>query len=180
MNQKFIIAGAIIIFAIGMYLGGSIIDMFRQPPQPSEETQTLIGSSVPIYQLKALDGVVESSDQWAGKVQIVNFWATWCPPCKREIPALMALQEQYGDKGLQIIGIAIDNEQRAKDYAIEHNINYAILLGKSDATDISEMLGNDMGILPYTVIIDRQGKIQYVKYGEADQRTLEKEILPLL
>jgi len=180
MNQKLIIAGAIIIFAIGMYLGGSIIDMFRQPPEPSAETQTLIGSSAPIYQLKALDGVRESSDQWAGKVQIVNFWATWCPPCKREIPALMALQDQYSNQGLQVIGIALDNEQRAKDYAIENNINYAVLVGEKEASDISDQLGNDMGILPYTIIIDRQGKIRYIKYGEADQRTLEKEILPLL
>ncbi|MDZ4261960.1 MAG: TlpA disulfide reductase family protein, partial [Pseudomonadota bacterium] len=118
-------------------------------------------------------------NQWQGKVRVINFWATWCPPCKREIPDLIELQASYGNQGLQIIGIALDNRAAVSEYVEESGINYPILLG-DEAVEVAEKLGNDMGILPYTVIVDQLGNIAYVRYGEVQRDTLESEIKKLL
>jgi len=83
-------------------------------------------------------------------------------------------------EGLQIIGIAVDNDQSAKDYALQNHINYPILIGEDEAVETATQLGNDLGILPYTVIIDRIGNISHVKYGELRKKELEDKILPLL
>ncbi len=178
MNKKTLI-GAIALFLVGAVGGNFLIKSIKQPPEPSEATQSLIGSPLPEFSLIALDGVRENIKQWQGKVQIINFWATWCPPCKREIPALIDLQNEYQSQGLQVIGIALDKHDPVSEYVKKEGVNYPILLG-SDAIEISERLGNDMGILPYTVIVDQVGNISYVKYGEADKETLEEKIKQLL
>jgi len=178
MNKKTII-GALALFFVGAIGGNFLVKSIKQPPEPSQETQSLIGSPLPEFSLVALDGVRENIKQWQGKVQIINFWATWCPPCKREIPVLIELQTEYAARGLQVIGIALDKREPVSEFADEAGINYPILLGSS-AVEISEQLGNDMGILPYTVIVDQVGNISYVKYGEADRITLEEKIKLLL
>ena len=179
MDKKLIIGGALVLFLVGAVGGNYAIQQFRQPPAPSSAAQTLIGTPMPPFTLQNLSGVSEDVNQWQGKVRIINFWATWCPPCKREIPHLIELQESYGKQGLQIIGIALDGKEAVNDYVNESGINYPILLG-DNAIDVSEMLGNDMGILPYTVIVDQVGDITYLRYGEVERSTLESEIKKLL
>jgi len=178
MNKK-LIMGAVAVFVIGVVIGNYAIKWFRQPPEPSTATQSLIGTTLPQFSLVGLDGVREDVSQWQGKVRVINFWATWCPPCKREIPAMIELQESYGRQGLQIVGIAMDNSEAVQEYVKESAINYPILLG-DDAIEIAEKLGNDMGLLPYTVIVDQTGAIAYIRYGEVDRDTLESEIKKLL
>jgi len=178
MNKKVMI-GAVVIFLIGAVIGDFAIKMLRQPPEPSAEAQTLIGSALPSYSLLGIDGVRENSAQWLGKVQLINFWATWCPPCKREIPALIKLQNDYRNQGLQVIGIALDNAEAVKQYAEEQGINYPVLVGDDDAVEVSVQLGNDMGILPYTVIVDQLGNISFIRYGEVDRESIENEITKL-
>lgn len=178
MNKKNTVI-AVILFIAGVVGGNMLIKEFRQPPEPSEQTKSLIGSPLPEFSLLGLDGVRENIKQWQGKVQVINFWGTWCPPCVREIPALINLQEAYQRHGLQVIGIALDKPAPVEEYAKEKGINYPILLGE-EALDIAQLLGNDMGLLPYTVIVDQAGNIAYVKYGEADQEVLEAEIKALL
>ena len=181
MNKKAMMAGAVVIFIVGMIAGNMIIKAIKAPPEPSETSQSLIGSPAPAFSLQALDGVREESSQWLGQVQVVNFWATWCPPCKREIPLLIDTQERYGNRGVQIIGIAVqDKLEGVRAYAQEKGINYVVLDGGSDGVDIATQYGNDMGILPYTVLVDRNGKIAFLKYGEIDKKTLESEIDKLL
>lgn len=179
MNKKVTIAGAVILFVVGVLFGNYAIKWLRQPPEPSSATQSLIGTAVPPFSLVGLDGVQEDIAQWQGKVRVINFWATWCPPCKREIPAMIELQNQYGPQGLQTIGIALDNSEAVSAYVEESGINYPTLLG-DEAIEVSEKLGNDMGVLPYTVIVDQAGNIAYVHYGELDRATLEAEIKKLL
>jgi thiol-disulfide isomerase/thioredoxin len=181
MKKKLVMAGAIAFFLVGAIAGNYIVKQWRQSqvPEPSTQTQTLIGSPLPKFNLLALDGVRENSEQWLGKVQLINFWATWCPPCKREIPALIELQNEYRNHGLQIIGVAMDKREAVQDYVKEAGINYPILVGQDDVIDVSEQLGNDAGILPYTVITDQAGNIAYIKYGEVDRETVETEIKKL-
>jgi len=179
MNKKVTMIGAIAVFVIGVVIGNYAIKLFRQPPEPSTATQSLIGTALPQFSLVGLDGVREDVGQWQGKVRVFNFWATWCPPCKREIPAMIELQESYGRQGLQIVGIAMDNREAVQEYVKESGINYPILLG-DDAIEIAEKLGNDMGLLPYTVIVDQAGNITYIRYGEVERNALESEIKKLL
>lgn len=179
MNKKLVIGGAVVIFMIGAVVGNYAIKQLLQPPEPSSATQSLIGSPLPPFTLNGLDGVKKDIGQWQGKVRVINFWATWCPPCKREIPAMIKAQKSYGRQGLQIIGIALDNSEAVRAYVRESAINYPILLGDA-AIEVSEKLGNDMGLLPYTVIVDQLGNVAYVHYGELDHATLESEIKKLL
>ncbi len=178
--SKNTIIGAVILFIVGAIAGNYLVKTLKHPPEPSQATQTLIGSPVPEFSMLGLDGVRENISQWQGKVRVINFWATWCEPCKREIPALIELQEQYGRLGLQVVGISMDvKAEDARKYAQEHNINYPILADK-DAMDVALMLGNDVGVIPYTVFVDQAGNIHKVKYGEVDRETLENTVKQLL
>ncbi|HYY16480.1 MAG TPA: TlpA disulfide reductase family protein, partial [Gammaproteobacteria bacterium] len=116
--------------------------------------------------------------EWDGKVVIINFWATWCPPCRKEIPMLIGLQEHYGRIGVQLIGIALDEPSSVQAYSKAMGINYPVLIG--DSGTIINSYGNNLGALPYTVIIGRDSKIALVKLGELSREETEKVIHTLL
>jgi cytochrome c biogenesis protein CcmG/thiol:disulfide interchange protein DsbE len=92
---------------------------------------------------------------------MLNFWATWCPPCKREIPDFVELQKKYGAKGLKIVGIALDKPESVMEFLREQPLNYTVLLGNND---VSGMFGNIESI-PTTFLIDREGIVRSVKVG---------------
>lgn len=127
-----------------------------------------------------LAGVRQPIAQWRGKVLVVNFWATWCPPCRQEIPEFIALQKQYGAQGLQFVGIALDEKAKIQNFVDEVGINYPILVGDLEAVALAQASGNRMGGLPYTVIIDRQGKLVTTETGSLSQAKLTAIITPLL
>lgn len=179
MNKKNVMAITVAIVIFGAVIGNFAVNMFSQTAEPAAEAPSLIGSQLPEYRLLSLDGVRESGNQWLGKVQVINFWATWCPPCKREIPTLIKLQNDYRDQGLQVIGIALDKPEAVSKYVTEKGINYPVLAGDDDVVEVSTQLGNDLGILPYTVIADKTGKISFIRYGEVDRETVENEIKKL-
>ena len=127
-----------------------------------------------------LEGKPRTLDQWRGKVLVVNFWATWCAPCREEIPAFIKVQQQLGTKGLQIIGIAVDQTDKVRPYAAEMKINYPILVGDTEAIDLARQAGNRLGGLPYTVIFDRQGTAIHSQLGGITEQKLQALVLPLL
>lgn len=139
-----------------------------------------IGSHRPEFSLPDLEGVQHKLSKWDGKVLVVNFWATWCPPCRKETPAFVELQEKYGAQGLQFIGVAIDEKDNVEDFADTYGVNYPMLLGNLDAINISKQYGNRFGTLPYTVIVDRKGKINFIQRGELLKTTAEEKIKALL
>lgn len=133
------------------------------------------------FTLPDLQGQTHSESEWLGKkVLILNFWATWCPPCIREIPGFIKLQEKYGKRGLQFIGIAIDNQEAVQPFVKKMGMNYPILLGDQEAINLAINLGNKMAGLPFTVIIDRNGQIVSRQVGQMFEQQVEKTILPLL
>jgi len=133
---------------------------------------------LPDFRLPDLEGHEIASSAWAGKVLILNFWATWCPPCLREMPVFADAQKKYGN--LQIVGIAIDAKDEVARFVNEHPVNYPILIGDIKAIEMSRRLGNRLQGLPFTVIFDNRGKRVHAQIGEVTQTSLEKQIAPLL
>ena len=113
----------------------------------------IIGKSRPDMVMKDLEGEVRNINEWDGKVILVNFWATWCPPCLREIPLLIELQETYSAQGFQVIGIAIDDVDAVNDFADDMGINYPVLPGETEAIDLARQYGNRIDGLPYTAFV---------------------------
>ena len=140
----------------------------------------LIGQARPAFSLPDLSGQTRDIGEWDGHIVLVNFWATWCPPCRKEMPAFVELKEQYGDEGFEIVGVAIDDPQQAQDFADTVGVNYPMLHGEIDAMEIAKAYGNRFVTLPYSVLIDRDGTIRFIKPGELHKEDLETELKALL
>ena len=132
------------------------------------------------FSLPDLNDKARNISEWRGKLMIINFWATWCPPCRDEIPLFISMQEKYGGKGLQIIGVAIDKKQDVENYADFNFINYPVLVGQEEVLAIMKQYGNRLGTLPYSVIIDPQGQVLSRKVGAYKRPELEAMLGGLL
>jgi len=125
-------------------------------------------------------GREQALTQWKGKVVVVNFWATWCVPCREEMPQFVNLQRELGNRGLQFVGIAIDQPDKIDAFAAELNLNYPALVGGYGAIELSKALGNRLGALPFTVIVDRAGRVAHTQLGPLKDRELRTIITQLL
>lgn len=123
-------------------------------------------TALPAFQLADIEGEQRDITEWQGKVVVLNFWATWCPPCRRELPTFKALQNEYGAQGVQFVGISLDRDELVRDYARIEELNYPQLVGPSKALELSQLLGNKIGALPFTVVVDREGRIAERIFGE--------------
>ena len=130
--------------------------------------------------LADLKGGMQPLEQWRGQVLVVNFWATWCAPCREEIPGFVRLQERYGSHGLVFVGIALDQPDKVAEFAREFHINYPLLVGGMETLDLLRQAGNRAGVLPYTLIIDRAGKLVSREPGGLKESRLEEVLRPLL
>lgn len=139
-----------------------------------------INSPRPEFTLNDLDGKPHHIKQWDGKVIVLNFWATWCPPCREEIPLFNQLQAEYGDQGLQFIGIAVDDLDAVKAFTRQVPLHYPSLIGQQDGIQVAIAYGNVKGYYPYSVIIDRQGRMQQAIIGGLGRADIEQAVLPLL
>ena len=117
---------------------------------------------------------------WHGKVAVCNFWATWCEPCREEIPLLITLYDKYRNQGLGVVGIGIDKLPNILEFAAKLKITYPLLVGDMRALDVMRNLGNEAGALPFTVILDRQGAVIYRKLGAFREGQLDAILAPLL
>jgi thiol-disulfide isomerase/thioredoxin len=134
----------------------------------------------PDFHLPDLKGKIHYNSEWDGKVVLINFWATWCPPCLEEIPVFMQAQKQYAARGLQVVGIAIDQEKAVRTLAQRMKINYLLLVGEDQGIKVAKSFGNSFGGLPFTAVVNRRGQIVKRYLGEIDKATVEEIILPLL
>ena len=117
---------------------------------------------------------------WNGRVAACNFWATWCVPCREEVPLLIALYDKYRDRGVEIVGICIDQVSKIGEFAANFKITYPLLIGDARALDLMRRLGNEVGALPYTVLLDRQGAVAYRKLGPLRKGELDAILEPLI
>lgn len=127
-----------------------------------------------------LEGQERSLTQWRGKVIVVNFWATWCAPCREEIPIFIRLQQKYAEQGLQFVGIAIDRPEKVAPYAAEMGMNFPVLIGGADAIELTRALGNRVGALPYTIVLRRDGGVADQHLGVVREGAFDALISSLL
>lgn len=178
--KQIILYSCVAIFALG---AGSflrtLLSEAYQTELSSEESQqgaqAILSASLP-----DLQGENQEVSQWLGKVMVVNFWATWCTPCREEIPEFIEAQKKYGEQGLIFIGIAIDQTDKVKMFSQEFGINYPVLVGSFNTWSLLEAAGNRHSALPYTVVINRSGELVENYLGRVDLKKLEKMIIPLL
>jgi len=132
------------------------------------------------FSLRDLAGKTHGLGDWRGKVVLLNFWATWCPPCREEIPLFIELQRRYAQQGLQIVGISIDNPEAVARYWQEMKINYPLLIADETTYELMAAYGNRQGGLPYSVLIAADGRIAGVKIGAYHRAELEAALKPHL
>ena len=132
--------------------------------------------SLSYWSFDDLDGHERHMSEWTGELIVVNFWATWCAPCRREIPGFIALQDRYADQRVQFIGIAFDHAEAVRAYADEQGINYPVLIGEESVARYMRALGNTIGALPFSAVISRDGRVVQTHQGEWSQEAVEEII----
>ncbi|KGI78896.1 hypothetical protein LF63_0102100 [Oleiagrimonas soli] len=130
------------------------------------------GDALPAWTLPDADGHPQALAQWKGRPLLINFWATWCIPCRKEMPALVAAQRDRAGHA-QIVGIAMDDPQAVRAFLAQHPLNYPTLLGEDAKPDPRAVLGNTRLALPFSVLVDRNGRIARTHLGplKAEQLT---------
>jgi len=168
-------AGLIFIAVAVLALGAGIIarGLLSSTGQTSAE-------SLPDFSFADISGQLYSISEWQGKIRVINFWATWCGPCLKEIPEFIELQNYYADKGLQFIGIAIDDAESVESYLSTININYPMLVGDMAAISLAHQRGNNNDAIPFTIIVNQQGHIIHQHAGEFSKEKILEVIAPLL
>ena len=138
------------------------------PQEPTASTAALWQLGFPDTQ-----GRPQALSQWRGKVLVLNFWASWCAPCREEMPDFAALRAQYQPRGVEFVGLAIDNATNVTQFLQLQPVNYPILIGEGAANNLARQLGNPSGALPYTIVFDRDGNLVLKHLGRLPRATLE-------
>ncbi|HCC73092.1 MAG TPA: redoxin [Methylophilaceae bacterium] len=166
---------AIYVLAI-IFLGFSIFRIFLMPSEKN------ITSTAPLFTsiINDPEGKPQSLKQFENKIIVLNFWATWCEPCREEMPELSNFYTENSSKNVVVIGIAIDEAKAVKSYLKKTKVMYPILVDEDKGVILSKNLGNNQGILPYTVIINSNGSVQKTIFGRIHKDQLDATLKPLL
>ena len=126
------------------------------------------------------EGNAQPFAQWSDRVLVLNFWATWCAPCVDEMPDLQRLQDKYRVRGLEVVGIGIDSPNNIREFRARIGLRFVLLAAGAGGSDLGKALGNDKGVLPFTALVDRNGRLRQTKIGRVSPAELERWIEPLL
>ena len=164
---------------LGVLLGGAIGLALKAKPSvqnpPAAQAVPSKGQldKVPEFSYPDLEGKQRQSKEWANDILVLNFWASWCPPCREETPLFVELQEQYQHQKVRFVGIAIDDPEPVQDFADTYAVNYPILLGDIRASKLSRQLGNRFEGLPFTLVAEPGGRIILRHAGGISREQLE-------
>jgi thiol-disulfide isomerase/thioredoxin len=151
--------------AAGAFVSGS------RPQQWAGDTSSASAELLALS-LEDSSGVPQSFARWRGKVLVVNFWATWCPPCTDEIPEFSRMSEQWAPKGVQFVGIGVDQADKIREFARRSTVSYPLLIGPPNAMQMAVALGDRAEGLPFTVVIDAKGRVKTTRLGRLDEKEL--------
>lgn len=175
-----VIRRSLLIVAISTLAGAAGFYFGRPQPTPPPSFEAAPTADAPArllaLSLPDLDGKPQVLSQWKGKVLVVNFWATWCPPCKEEMPEFSRISRKYALNGVQFVGISIDSAEKVAIFRNEVDVTYPLLISNLETLDLSSDLGNRAKALPFTVILRPDGRPQQVRLGKFATPDLEKAI----
>ncbi len=191
MRKNLVIMLAVaVLAAVGGYFAAMLLtgdpgnlgsDQYQASEMPSlARPEDLIGQRRPDYELTDTSGDSISASDYDGFITLVNFWATWCKPCVEEMPMLTRLQQKFGHRGFTVVGIALDDAERAAEFAASLGVSYPILVGQTEIVLTGRRYGNVTGLLPYSVLIDSNGIIRWTHLGALIPPELEGQIKKLL
>lgn len=155
--------------ALAAMVAGVLFKLSRLEPQPPAPDAV---AQIQALHLPDLAGRERTLSEWRGQVVVANFWATWCPPCREEIPGFIRLNAEYAPRGVKFVGISIDSHDKVRTFAAEYGIDYTLLLGDSATLQVASAFGNRAQGLPFTVILARDGTPYAVKLGRIEEKDL--------
>jgi len=177
MHLSILLKKKVLIFSLIIFIFSTAV--FAEPQKKGRGISN--AWELPPLILNDLNGEKHNLYDWHGKVIMLNFWATWCGPCQIEIPDFINYQKQYADKGLQIIGIGLDDVRKLKNYVRTVGINYPTLQADPELQySLLKQWGNPFGVLPFTVIIARDGHLVFMQQGILNKQSFETYVKPLL
>jgi thiol-disulfide isomerase/thioredoxin len=177
MRQGAVIAG---VAMLALAAGFGLSNWLKQLPTSEKGAEPGVAEALLTAPMMNLENQPQKLDQYRGKVLVVNFWATWCPPCREEIPLFIQTQQELSGKGVQFAGIALDDPQQTAAFVQEFAVNYPVLIGGINESEALHNLGNPGGGLPYTLIYDRSGALREKIIGGLDKRRLQQALAPYL
>lgn len=178
-TNLFIVCIAIAGALAGYFAGGWL----RAPTAPAADANAAltIGTRAPAIALPDPAGKAHTLDEWNGKLIVLNFWASWCGPCREEMPLLDRSQNQLSNRGVQVVGIAVDAADATRAFLAAHPVRYPILVNDPDSmADASVAYGNSRGVLPFTVLIGRDGRILAQRFGNFSEKSFNQWLQPHL
>lgn len=152
----------------------------RFDPDSDQRVLARDGASLLSQTFPTADGTPYPLSTLRGKVAVVNFWATWCAPCREEMPAFSRLNDQFSSNGVQFVGIGIDSADKVGQFAKEFAVSYPLVVGNVTAIDLSRDFGNSVQALPFTVVLDRDGRVAATRLGRYDEADLSSTLKRLL
>jgi len=170
MNKKILV---FVTIAILSAVFGAYVSLKKQPSVKSDSlaVESLMKANLPDTQ-----GQTRALLEWRGKILLVNFWATWCPPCVEEMPELVDLQNSSEFKNLQIVGIGVDSPSNIQQFTKKIQISYPILVAGMEGTEIARALGNQAGGLPFTVLLDSEGRVRQTYLGRLNMNQVKTDL----
>ena len=176
MSKITLIFGAALLalMAGALFYAARIPVEVEAPPAPQPRELEVV--THPSFTLPDIEGVDRDFAEWEGAHRVINFWATWCAPCRREIPLLKTFQDEHGEDGFQVLGIAVDYVEEVTAYAESAEFNYPVLIGQQEAMAVAESSGIEFIGMPFTMFVTRDGEYVGAYIGELHQSHLDDDV----
>lgn len=166
-NNALIALVAVLALVVGVFM--QLRDENARPSEPVKLD----------FSFPDVNGQMQPASQWQGKILLINFWATWCPPCLKEIPEFIKWQREFAANGIQFVGISLDEQAAVANYLKSIELNYPMLVAGDAGAVLAQQLGNVLSAVPFTVVVNQQGQIVYRQPGELSREQFLQVVQPL-